>query len=38
MGKQAILNNCYLVGEGAHAGSGLPTVYESGRISADFFN
>ncbi len=27
--------NCYLVGGGTHPGSGLPTIYESGRISAD---
>ena len=26
--------NCYLVGGGTHPGSGLPTIYESGRISA----
>ena len=25
---------CYLVGGGTHPGSGLPTIYESGRISA----
>jgi phytoene desaturase len=28
-------NNCYLVGGGTHPGSGLPTIYESGRISAN---
>lgn len=28
------LKNCYLVGGGTHPGSGLPTIYESGRISA----
>ncbi|MBW2967376.1 phytoene desaturase [Candidatus Woesearchaeota archaeon] len=28
------LDNCYLVGGGTHPGSGLPTIYESGRISA----
>jgi phytoene desaturase len=28
------LENCYLVGGGTHPGSGLPTIYESGRISA----
>ena len=28
------LNNCYLVGGGTHPGSGLPTIYESGRISS----
>lgn len=27
--------NCYLVGGGTHPGSGLPTIYESGRITAD---
>lgn len=26
--------NCYLVGGGTHPGSGLPTIYESARISA----
>ena len=26
---------CYLVGGGTHPGSGLPTIYESARISAD---
>jgi phytoene desaturase len=29
------LKNCYLVGGGTHPGSGLPTIYESGRISAE---
>jgi phytoene desaturase len=28
------LDNCYLVGGGTHPGSGLPTIYESGRIVA----
>jgi phytoene desaturase len=28
------LENCYLVGGGTHPGSGLPTIYESGKISA----
>jgi phytoene desaturase len=28
------LENCYLVGGGTHPGSGLPTIYESARISA----
>jgi phytoene desaturase len=28
-------DHCYLVGGGTHPGSGLPTIYESGRISAD---
>ncbi|MBD3243981.1 MAG: phytoene desaturase, partial [Chitinivibrionales bacterium] len=27
--------NCYLAGGGTHPGSGLPTIYESGRIAAD---
>jgi phytoene desaturase len=27
--------NCFLVGGGTHPGSGLPTIYESGRITAD---
>lgn len=27
--------HCYLVGGGTHPGSGLPTIYESGRISAN---
>jgi phytoene desaturase len=26
---------CYLVGGGTHPGSGLPTIYQSGRIAAD---
>ena len=29
------LDNCYLVGGGTHPGSGLPTIYESARISAN---
>lgn len=29
------IGNCYLVGGGTHPGSGLPTIYESGRISAE---
>lgn len=29
------VRNCYLVGGGTHPGSGLPTIYESGRISAN---
>ena len=29
------VGNCYLVGGGTHPGSGLPTIYESARISAD---
>jgi phytoene desaturase len=28
------IGNCYLAGGGTHPGSGLPTIYESGRISA----
>ncbi|MFP4176177.1 MAG: phytoene desaturase family protein, partial [Candidatus Brocadiia bacterium] len=29
------IGNCYLVGGGTHPGSGLPTIYESGRISSE---
>lgn len=29
------LAHCYLVGGGTHPGSGLPTIYESGRIAAN---
>ena len=29
------IDHCYLVGGGTHPGSGLPTIYESGRISAE---
>lgn len=29
------IDHCYLVGGGTHPGSGLPTIYESGRISAN---
>jgi len=29
------LEHCYLVGGGTHPGSGLPTIYESGRIAAN---
>jgi phytoene desaturase len=29
------VGNCYLVGGGTHPGSGLPTIYESGRIAAN---
>ncbi len=29
------VGHCYLVGGGTHPGSGLPTIYESGRITAD---
>ncbi|KMQ50371.1 Phytoene desaturase [Chitinispirillum alkaliphilum] len=28
------VKNCYIVGGGTHPGSGLPTIYESGRISS----
>ena len=28
-------DNLYLVGGGTHPGSGLPTIYESGRISSN---
>jgi phytoene desaturase len=30
--------NCYLVGGGTHPGSGLPTIYESGRISSNLIS
>ncbi|MBM4194944.1 MAG: phytoene desaturase [Gemmatimonadetes bacterium] len=33
--KFSELDRCYLVGGGTHPGSGLPTIYESGRIAAD---
>jgi phytoene desaturase len=29
---------CYLAGGGTHPGSGLPTIYESGRIAADLIS
>ncbi len=29
------ISHCYLVGGGTHPGSGLPTIYESGRISSN---
>ena len=32
------VKNCYLVGGGTHPGSGLPTIYESARISVDLLN
>ncbi len=32
------LENCYLVGGGTHPGSGLPTIYESGRITANLIS
>ena len=28
-------SNCYITGGGTHPGSGLPTIYESGRIVAN---
>ncbi|MBN2543631.1 phytoene desaturase [bacterium] len=30
------VENCFLVGGGTHPGSGLPTIFESGRISSDY--
>ena len=33
--KFECFKNTYLVGGGTHPGSGLPTIYESGRISAN---
>lgn len=30
--------NCYLVGGGTHPGSGLPTIYESGRITSNLIS
>lgn len=32
------LDACYLVGGGTHPGSGLPTIYQSGRIAADLIH
>ncbi|MFW6189364.1 MAG: phytoene desaturase family protein [Planctomycetota bacterium] len=32
------LGHCYLVGGGTHPGSGLPTIYESGRITANMIS
>jgi phytoene desaturase len=32
------LERCYLVGGGTHPGSGLPTIFESGRISANMIS
>lgn len=32
------LDHCYLVGGGTHPGSGLPTIYESGRITANLIS
>ena len=33
--QMRLLDNCYLVGGGTHPGSGLPTIYESARISSN---
>ncbi len=33
--KFEMFENCYLVGGGTHPGSGLPTIFESARISAN---
>jgi len=33
--KFEMISNCYLVGGGTHPGSGLPTIFESARISAN---
>jgi len=33
--KFECLDNCYIVGGGTHPGSGLPTIYESGRIASN---
>ena len=30
--------HCHLVGGGTHPGSGLPTIYESGRIAANLIS
>ncbi|NTV51967.1 MAG: phytoene desaturase [Candidatus Firestonebacteria bacterium] len=32
------LEHCYLTGGGTHPGSGLPTIYESGRITANLIS
>jgi phytoene desaturase len=32
------LEHCYLTGGGTHPGSGLPTIYESGRITANMIS
>jgi phytoene desaturase len=32
------LDNCFLVGGGTHPGSGLPTIFESARISANLIS
>lgn len=36
--KFECLDNCYLVGGGTHPGSGLPTIFESGRIAANLIS
>lgn len=36
--KFECLDNTYLVGGGTHPGSGLPTIYESGRITANLIS
>jgi phytoene desaturase len=36
--KLTEFDRCYLVGGGTHPGSGLPTIYESGRIAADLID
>ena len=36
--KFECLDNCYLTGGGTHPGSGLPTIYESGRIAANMIS
>jgi len=36
--KFECLDNCYLVGGGTHPGSGLPTIYESGRIASNLIS
>ncbi len=33
--KFECFDNMYIVGGGTHPGSGLPTIYESGRIAAN---
>jgi phytoene desaturase len=32
------LGRCYLVGGGTNPGSGMPTIYESGRIASDLIS
>lgn len=36
--KFEAFGNCYLVGGGTHPGSGLPTIYESARISSNLIS